>query len=129
MTSETDVRKAVDFTSKAVEGPASNLNQFTSPNTDIDGINNAKQNLHGQKWEDIKRDAMSAEEAKVMKMVKNVLTDYFQADSYAGKVARLENGNLTLVNAPVKEGIMNGMNGHAAEPMVNGHATPVAASV
>ena len=132
-TNEVDIQKAVDFTSKAV-GPKE---EFTSNNTDIEGINSTKQNLHGQNWEDIKEKSFSAEEAKVMKMVKNVFKDYFQADTYAGKIAKLEHGNLGLVDLQQKQEqqqqppTTNGVNGHAEEesqlkPLANGHPEPIA---
>ena len=52
-----------------------------------------------------------------MKMVKNVFADYFSVDSYDGKVARLEHGNLGLRSAPVEEKLTNG---HAELHQTNG---------
>ena len=94
MTSHADVTKAIDFSYHAVQQgkkapEAQKVDKFES-------VNGAEYDRHGQRWQDVSEDAFSAEEAKVMKMVKNVFADYFSVDSHGGKVARLERGNLGL---------------------------------
>ena len=126
MISQADVAKAVDFSYNAVQGnkpEEQKANGFQS-------VNGSEYDKQGQQWQDVAEDAFSTEEAKVMKMVKNVFADYFSVDSYDGKVARLEHGNLGLRSAPVEEKLTNG---HAELHQTNGMSNsqmpvPVAAS-
>ena len=104
MISQADVAKAVDFSYNAVQEKIPRerkVNNFQS-------VNGVEYDKHGQQWQDVEENAFSAEEAKVMKMVKNVFADYFSADSFNGKVARLERGNLGLRDAPAEEKLTNG---------------------
>ena len=106
MTSHADVTKAIDFSYHAVqqgkEAPeGQRVDKFQS-------VNGAEYDRHGQRWQDVSEDAFSAEEAKVMKMVKNVFADYFSVDSHGGKVARLERGNLGLHSVGADGKLTNG---------------------
>ena len=95
-------------------------------------VNGAEYDKQGQRWQDVNEDAFSAEEAKVMKMVKNVFADYFSVDSHGGKVARLERGNLGLHSLGAEKKLTNG---HAELGQANANGmddsqmpVPVAAS-
>lgn len=48
------------------------------------------------------KDVFTTDEAKVLKMVKNVFADYFTVDNFDGRVARMERGNLGLVKVDVE---------------------------
>lgn len=88
-----DVHKAVDFTTNAV-----GRNGGTDKNI---AMAKANGEANGQKWtEELNKDAMSIEESRVLKMVKDTFADYFTVDVYEGMAARLESGNLGLVKAP-----------------------------
>lgn len=113
MVSQADVAKAVDFSYKAVQGKKPKGQNVT----DFQSVNGAEYDKHGQQWQDVAEDAFSAEEANVMKMVKNVFADYFSVDSFDGKVARLEHGNLGLHSVPAEEKLMTG---HAELHQTNG---------
>lgn len=107
MISHADVAKAVDFSYTAVQGKKPGEGGREAKG--FQSVNGAEYDRHGQQWQDVADDAFSAEEAKVMKMVKNVFADYFSADSFHGKAARLERGNLGLRDAPAAEGkVTNG---------------------
>ena len=126
MISQAEVAKAVDFSYNAVQGKKPGGQKVK----DFQSVNGAEYDKHGQQWQDVSEDAFSKEEAKVMKMVKNVFADYFSVDSFNGKVARLEHGNLGLSNAPAEEKLTNG---HAELHQTNGMngsqmPMPVAAS-
>ena len=105
MTSHADVSKAIDFSYNAV-------NQRKTPEgqkvDNFQSVNGAEYDKNGQKWQDVNDDAFSAEEAKVMKMVKNVFADYFSVDIHGGKVARLERGNLGLYSLGAEGKLTNG---------------------
>ena len=126
MISQADVAKAVDFSYNAVQGQ----NPEVQKAKNFQSVNGAEYDKHGQQWQDVTEDAFSTEEAKVMKMVKNVFSDYFSVDSYNGKVARLEHGNLGLRSLPAEEKLTNG---HPELQQTNGMndsemPVPVAAS-
>ena len=130
MTSHADVTKAIDFSYNAVQrGKKPSEGQRVD---NFQSVNGAEYDRHGQRWQDVTEDAFSTEEAKVMKMVKNVFADYFSVDSHGGKVARLEHGNLGLHSLGAEGKLTNG---HAELGQANANGmdhsrmpVPVAAS-
>ena len=87
----------MDFTYSAVQGKD---NKPESPAVNgASGVNGHTNGTNGQQWQDIKADAFTNDEAKVLKMIKDVYADYFSQDTYDGRVARVERGNLGLVAA------------------------------
>ena len=104
MISQADVAKAVDFSYHAVQGQNPEVQKVKN----FRSVNGAEYDKHGQQWQDVAEDAFSTEEASVMKMIKNVFSDYFSVDSFKGKVARLEHGNLGLHSPPAEDKLTNG---------------------
>ena len=130
LTSHADVTKAIDFSYNAVQQKKKAQEEQKVDN--FQSVNGADYDKHGQKWQDVNEDAFNAEEAKVMKMVKNVFADYFSVDSHGGKVARLEHGNLGLYSLGAEGKLTNG---HAELGQANANGmddaqipVPVAAS-
>ena len=108
MTSHADVTKAIDFSYHAVQQGKQPPPEGQRVDKEFQSINGAEYDRHGQRWQDVTEDAFSTEEAKVMKMVKNVFADYFSVDSHGGKVARLERGNLGLHSLGAEGQLTNG---------------------
>ena len=128
MTSHADVSKAIDFSYNAVQQKKEAPKGQKKDN--FQSVNGAEYDKHGQKWQDVTEDAFSSEEAKVMKMVKNVFADFFSVENHGGKVARLERGNLGLHSLGAEGKLTNG---HAELGQANGMddsqmPVPVAAS-
>ena len=94
----------------------------------MNGINGEKSGANAQEWQDITKDVFTTDEAKVLKMVKNVFADYFAIDSFDGRVARMERGNLGLVKVGAETAPGNHADDHRQPVMpVAPMSVPVAA--
>lgn len=123
-TSQTDVSKAVDFTYNAIQ------DNKPEKQDAVNGINGEKSGAEAQKWQDVTKDVFTTDEAKVLKMVKNVFADYFAVDTFDGRVARMERGNLGLVKVGAETAPAHQADGQQQQPPVMPQAAmsvPVAA--
>lgn len=99
-TSQAEVSKAVDFTFNAVQ--RNNTEEHGAVLQKLNGPNgNAfdPTDLKAKEWVDVVNDALSTDEQRVLKMVKDTFQDYFTVDSFDGMVANLKRGSLGLVKA------------------------------
>ena len=99
-TTQAEVYKAVDFTFNAVqrnnpEGRGAVLQNVNSTNGNASDPTDAK----AKEWVDVREDAHSTDEQRVLKMVNKVFQDYFSVDVFDGMVANLNRGSLGLVKA------------------------------
>jgi len=108
-TTQAELDKAVDFTFNAVKrnNPDASEAQIkdavakqmqNGANGHANGTNG---DVKGKEWEDVKVDTMTAEEMRVMKMVKDTFKDYFTEDVHDGLVANIKQGSLGLIKAPM----------------------------
>lgn len=120
-TSQTDVFKAVDFTYNAIQDSRLEKQQ---------AIHGEKIGANTQEWHDVTEDTFTTDEAKVLKMVKNVFADYFAVDNFDGRVARMELGNLGLDKVGAETAPANHKAENQHQPVVPLAPTmvPVAAS-
>ena len=99
-TTQDEVVKAVDFTYNAVQGNKAEEHTTNGHMKGANGhVNGTSGDATAKEWINVRKDAFSTDEARVLKMVKDTFTDYFTVDSYDGLVANLERGNLGLVKA------------------------------
>lgn len=99
-TSQAEVSKAVDFTFNAVqrnnpEEHGAVLQKPNGPNGNASDPTDPK----AKEWVDVVKDALSTDEQRVLKMVKDTFQDYFTVDAFDGMVANLKRGSLGLVKA------------------------------
>lgn len=98
-TSQAEISKAVDFTYNAVqrkntEEQEAALQKSNGTNGNASGPTDTK----GKEWVEV-NNALSTDEQRVLKMVKDTFQDYFTVDAFDGMVANLQRGSLGLVKA------------------------------
>ena len=96
LTSKEEVSKAVTFTTSAVQGKNAAESTMDKPN------GAPSSSTKTGEWEEVKEDALMAEEAKALKAAHKTFGD-FAVENFGGRVARIERGKLGLVEKEGKE--------------------------